>query len=79
MKCIVCKKDHTEAGETTVTLERGELTLVVRGVPAQVCPNCGEAYVDEDVTEDLLRTAEDVAEAGARVDVREYTPLAKVA
>lgn len=76
MTCIVCKQDRTEAGETTVTLERGELTLVVRGVPARVCPNCGEAYVEDAVAADLLRTADQVARAGARVDVRQYTPMA---
>jgi len=78
MKCIVCKRDRTEAGETTVTLERRDLTLVVRGVPADVCPNCGEAYVDQSVAADLLRTAEDIADAGARVDVRRYTPPVRV-
>jgi hypothetical protein len=42
-----------------------------RGVcPANsgVCPNCGEAYVDEDVTDELLQTAERMAAAGAQVD-----------
>jgi hypothetical protein len=26
------------------------MTLVVKDVPAQVCDNCGEEYVDADVT-----------------------------
>jgi hypothetical protein len=55
-------------------LERGALTPVIKGVPARACPNCGEAYVDEDVTADLLRTANEMAAAGAQVDVREYVP-----
>lgn len=37
----------TTRGETTVPLERGTTTLVIEGVPAEVCENCGEAYVDE--------------------------------
>ncbi len=72
MKCVVCKQAVTIDGSTTVTLERGGLVLVVKGVPARVCPNCGEAYVDEEIAEGLLRTAENVAGAGALVDVREY-------
>jgi hypothetical protein len=48
------------------------MTLVFRGVPAQVCENCGEEYVDEDTTRDLLQVAEEAARAGAQVDVREY-------
>lgn len=75
MKCLICKQAETVPGETTVTLERGELTLVIKHVPAQVCPNCGEAYVDEAVGAELLRTAEQMARAGAQVDVRRYVPV----
>ena len=74
MKCVICKQAETESGTTTVTLERDELTLVVKNVPAQVCPNCGEAYVDEKAAANLLRTAEQMARAGAQVDIRQYVP-----
>ena len=57
---------------TTITLERGALTLVIKDVPAQVCSNCGEAYVDEETTRKLLDTAEAEAKAGAQVEIREY-------
>jgi YgiT-type zinc finger domain-containing protein len=76
MKCLICKQDETQEGVTTVTLERGALTLVIKDVPARVCPNCGEAYVDESVTAELMSTAEQMAAAGAQVDVRQYVPAA---
>lgn len=72
MKCVICKKADTQLGSTTLTLERGELTLVVKNVPAQVCPNCGEAYVIESVAAQLLENAELMAASGALVDVRQY-------
>ena len=72
MKCVVCKHGDTRPGRVTVTLERDNLTLVLKGVPAAVCENCGEEYVDEQVTEKLLGTAEEMARAGTHVDVREY-------
>ena len=72
MKCVICKRGETEPGSTTITLEREPLTLVVKGVPAQVCSTCGEAYVDEDTTRKLLDMAEQEAKAGAQVEVREY-------
>lgn len=72
MKCVICKHGETEPGATTVTLERNSLTLVVKGVPAQVCENCGEAYMDEETTRRLLETAETEAQAGAQVEVRQY-------
>lgn len=72
MKCIVCRQADTAPGVTTVTLEREGATLVFKEVPAQVCPNCGEAYVDEGITEQLLHTAEEMVHAGAEVDVRRF-------
>jgi YgiT-type zinc finger domain-containing protein len=72
MTCIVCKQGETVPGTVTVTLERGGLILVVKGVPARVCTTCGEEYVDEAVAERLLQVAEDAARAGVQVDIREY-------
>ena len=72
MKCVVCKQADTRPGVTTVTLERDGSTFVVREVPAQVCPNCGEDYVDSKVAAELLNTAERLSQAGAQVDVRRY-------
>jgi YgiT-type zinc finger domain-containing protein len=68
----VCKQADIQPGTTTVTLERDELTLVIKNVPARICPNCGEAYVEEDVTAQLLRDAVAMARSGAQVDVRQY-------
>ncbi len=76
MKCVVCKQAETRPGVTTVTLERGESTFVVREVPAQVCPNCGEDYVDAKVAAELLRSSEDLSRAGAQLDVRRYAAAA---
>ncbi len=55
-----------------MTLERNGLTLVVKSVPARVCANCGEEYVDEATTAQLLATAEQAAQPGVLVDIRAY-------
>ncbi|MBI4315652.1 MAG: type II toxin-antitoxin system MqsA family antitoxin [Chloroflexi bacterium] len=73
MNCVICKQAEIIEGKTTITLERDGLTLVIKNVPASVCPDCGEAYVTEAVTAQLLRTAEETAAAQAVVDVREYS------
>jgi YgiT-type zinc finger domain-containing protein len=76
MKCVVCKQAETRPGVTTVTFERGGSTFVVREVPAQVCPNCGEDYVDSKVTAELLRSTEELSRTGAQVDIRRYAAAA---
>ncbi len=72
MKCVICKQGETVPGQTTVTMERDQLTLVIKGVPAQVCENCGEAYTGEKTTHALLEIAKDAVSKGVQVDVREY-------
>jgi YgiT-type zinc finger domain-containing protein len=72
MKCVVCKLGETRAGHTTVTLEREGAALVVRKVPAQICENCGEAYVSAEVTRTLLQSAREALRAGVEADIREF-------
>ena len=72
MKCVICKNAETKPGTTTLTLERDGLTYVIKKVPAQVCPKCGEDYVDEKVTSDLLKSAEQMVKVGTQVDIRQY-------
>lgn len=72
MKCVICKQGETREGTATVTLEIGKTTLVVKQVPAKVCQNCGEEYVNEKVTSELLKQANAAASGGVHVDVREY-------
>lgn len=72
MKCVVCKEGMTQPGFTTVTLERDGATLVFEHVPAAICENCGEDYVDVVITAHLLKTAEEVLRSGVQVDVRQH-------
>ena len=72
MKCVICRHGQTEPGRTTVTLTRGNTTVVFRDVPALICDNCGEEYVDEGTTARLLAIAEEAARSGVQVDVRDY-------
>lgn len=72
MKCSICKRGDTHPGKATVTLEKNGTTLVFKSVPAQVCQNCGEEYVDEDVTARLLKAAEEASQVGVQIDIREY-------
>ena len=75
MKCVICRQGETQPGKTTVTLERHEMTPVFKDVPAHVCTNCGEAYVDEHISAGLLKAAEDAARVGVQVDIREFTGI----
>ncbi len=60
MKCLICKHGETQLGDTTVTLEKNGSTIVFKHIPAHVCDNCGEKYVDSEVTAELLRKAQNI-------------------
>ena len=72
MNCLICRQAEIVDGFTSITFERDEFKLVINHVPAQICPNCGDALVDEDVTIRLMNEAEDASEQGMWDDVREY-------
>ena len=69
---MICKHGETKEGTTTVTLEKGNSTIVFKEVPAQICDNCGEKYLDESTTKELLKKARDIIKNGVEVDIRKY-------
>lgn len=69
MKCTICKTGDISDGSTTVTLQRGETTVVIKQVPAQVCEQCGEYYLSDGMTEAVLAMAEEAVRKGAEVEV----------
>jgi len=70
--CVICKHGERKPGTATVTFSESGSTIVFERVPAEVCDNCGEEYVDEDTAERLLEEAERAARSGVRVTVRDY-------
>ena len=72
MKCVICKHGETTHGTATVTLERDSSTIVFKDVPAKVCDNCGEKYVDEKTTNDLFKKANELVKNGTEVDIRKF-------
>jgi YgiT-type zinc finger domain-containing protein len=72
MKCVICKHGETKDGTATITLERGNSTIVFKDVPAQICNNCGEKYVDSKTTKNLLKKANELVKNGTEVDIRKF-------
>jgi YgiT-type zinc finger domain-containing protein len=75
MKCVVCKKGQTKVGKATVTLDKVGATLVFKGVPARVCTNCGEEYVDGKIVARLLKSAAAAARSGIQVEIRQFSAV----
>jgi YgiT-type zinc finger domain-containing protein len=56
----------------TTTFERDDATIVIKGVPAEICDSCGEGYLSSEVTKELLLKAEAAANRGVQVDICQY-------
>ncbi len=54
MKCVICKNGETIQGKKIVTLERAGSIIVLKGVDASICNNCGEYYLDQKTTNEVL-------------------------
>lgn len=72
MICPICRCGNTRPGFASVTLERDATTLLFKDVPAQVCDNCGEEFIDETASANLLNTAETAVRDGVQVELRRY-------
>jgi len=72
MKCVICKHGETKPGRATVTLQRGETTVIFKGVPADVCQSCGEYYLTDSIAGQLLEQTEAAAKRGAEVEILRF-------
>ncbi|MHC4220882.1 MAG: type II toxin-antitoxin system MqsA family antitoxin [Planctomycetota bacterium] len=72
MKCVICKQGQTKNGLTTVTLERDRTTVIIKDVPAEICENCGEYYLDDEVAGKLELLAHEAVQHGVEIEVLRY-------
>ncbi len=69
MECVICKNGSTKKGLVTVTLEKSGSIIAIKEVPAQICQNCGEYYLDAEMTTKVLKRAEIAVKNGAEIEV----------
>jgi YgiT-type zinc finger domain-containing protein len=72
MKCVVCRHGDTRPGHTTVTLQRGDTTVILKQVPAAICENCGEYYLSDEITAQVMARAEAAVRSGAEVEILRF-------
>ncbi|MBT9556494.1 MAG: type II toxin-antitoxin system MqsA family antitoxin [Myxococcales bacterium] len=66
--CPVCGGSRVN-GRVTFTADLGEVVVVVRQVPATVCDQCGEQWIEDTVAASLEQRAADARRRGAQVEV----------
>jgi YgiT-type zinc finger domain-containing protein len=72
MNCAICKTGQITYAAAIVTLQRGETIVVIKNVPADVCDNCGEYYLSEEMAERVLELGESAVKKGVEVEVMRW-------
>ena len=72
LQCQLCKHGSTRPGMVTVTLQRGSTPVIIKHVPAEICENCGEYYLDENTTKQVLSMAEEAVKNRAEVEILSF-------
>jgi len=72
MKCAICRNGTTQDGYTTIVLERDQMTLVFKSIPAQICNNCGEEYISSAINQTIIRRANEEANKGVMLEMLKF-------
>ena len=58
-----------KSGFTSLIFDKPPSTIVIKEIPANVCDNCGEAFVSEEIARKIHDTASTELEKGVEVEV----------
>mgnify|MGYP000359921477 CR=1 FL=1 len=72
MTCFMCK-GTTEDRLTNFIADLGNCIIIVKGVPSQVCTQCGEVSYSNDVAEQLQKIVNATKNAMTEIAVVNYT------
>jgi YgiT-type zinc finger domain-containing protein len=72
MNCTICRQGETQPGTATVVLERGQTTVVIKDVPVDICENCSEYYLTEELTEKVMAMAEEAVKHNVEIEVLRF-------
>lgn len=74
MNCILCKADLTK-GNVNHIVDLGEGIIIIKNVPANICEQCGEYYVDTQIALKLEAIVEEVKKSRAEVLIINYAEM----
>lgn len=73
MKCVICKSGETSPGKITETLTRRDSTIIIKDVPAQICENCGEYYLNDKISTQVMLLAENAILRKVQTEILQFT------
>ncbi|MCH3965528.1 MAG: type II toxin-antitoxin system MqsA family antitoxin [Clostridium sp.] len=75
MNCILCKSKLTRGKVNHIVDLNGHI-IIIKDVPANVCKQCGEYFIENDVALKLEKIIEEVVKNKAEIFVVNYSEMA---
>ena len=66
--CPLCA-GNKKAGKTTYSADLGNGVIVIRDVPAMICDQCGESWIEAVTAKRLERLSQEARSKGTQVEV----------
>lgn len=71
MNCFKCEGNLKEK-KVNYFVDLESTIIIIKGVPAKVCSQCGEQYFDDDTAENIDRIVNQMKELAAEVTIVNY-------
>lgn len=71
MKCFKCNEELIDK-KVNYVVDLDQTIIIIKGVPAKVCKNCGEKYFDDSIAENIEKIVNKLKELSIEVTIVNY-------
>lgn len=72
MKCFRCKGELEER-KVNYFVDLDNTMIIIKGVPAKVCSNCGEKYFDDKTAENIDKIVNEMKKLAIEITIINYS------
>lgn len=75
MNCVLCKSQLTH-GEINHIVDSGGQIVIIKNVPAMVCHQCGEYYLDYETAIKIEKIVDELLKNKTEITIANYAEIA---
>ena len=72
LKCFMCNGELEEQ-KVNYVVDLKDAIIIIKGVPAKVCSQCGEQYFEDKTSENIERIVNQLKQLATEVTIVNYT------
>ena len=74
MNCFMCKGELKNE-KVNYVVDLKETIIIIKGVPAKVCTQCGEQYFDDETTENIEKIVNQLKKLSTEISIVNYEKI----